>query len=70
MDAQIVLNGRLMIPVHWGTFNMAYHDWDEPILRAVADAKVKGVELVTPRVGEWVTIGTPFDSVPWWENVK
>ena len=25
MDAQVALNGRLMIPVHWGTFNMAYH---------------------------------------------
>ena len=70
IDAQVALNGRLMIPVHWGTFNMAYHDWDEPIRRAVTEAKAKGVSMATPRVGEWAAPGKPFPSDPWWEGVR
>lgn len=70
IDAHIALKGRRMLPVHWGTFNMAHHDWDEPIRRAVADAQAKGVEMVSPKVGEWVTAGSSFKSDPWWEGVQ
>lgn len=39
LQAHIDLNGRKMLPVHWGTFNLAIHSWDEPILRTVHGAK-------------------------------
>jgi len=45
---------------------MSYHAWSEPILRAVAAAKAKGVELVTPRVGEVVEFGQPFTNQAWY----
>jgi len=66
MDVQ----GKRMLPVHWATFNMAHHDWDEPIKRAVKAASENNVDLVTPRVGEVVEAGQPFFSPPWWEDVK
>ena len=25
------VRGRRLFPVHWGTFDLAYHDWFEPI---------------------------------------
>jgi len=56
--------------VHWGTFNIAFHDWDEPIIRAVKAANVNNVDLVTPRVGEVVIAGEPFSSESWWEEVR
>ena len=59
-----------MFPVHWSTFNLAYHDWDEPIRRTVAEARRTGVELVTPRLGEWVDADGGFASTPWWEGVR
>lgn len=62
--------GRRMFPVHWSTFNLAYHDWDEPIRRTLAAAEKAGVELVTPRLGEWVDAGQPFQSTRWWEAVR
>ena len=40
------VRARRMFPVHWSTFNLAYHDWDEPIRRTVAEATRVGVELV------------------------
>ncbi len=68
--AHLAVQARRMLPVHWGTFNIALHDWDEPIKRAVKAAKEKNVDLVTPRVGEVVTAGEPFPSESWWEGVR
>jgi len=64
------VKGKRMLPVHWATFNMAIHDWDEPIKRAVEAASENNVDLVTPRVGEVVVVGEPFLSDNWWEEVK
>lgn len=59
-----------MLPVSWGTFKIAFHDWDEPIKRAVKAANENNVELVTPRVGEVVIEGEPFESRSWWEDIR
>ena len=64
------VRARRMFPVHWSTFNLAYHDWDEPIRRTLAEAARTGVELVTPRVGEWVDADRAFESTRWWEAVR
>jgi L-ascorbate metabolism protein UlaG (beta-lactamase superfamily) len=64
------VRARRMFPVHWSTFNLAYHDWDEPIRRAVAEANRAGVGLVTPRLGEWVDADREFQSTRWWEAVR
>jgi L-ascorbate metabolism protein UlaG (beta-lactamase superfamily) len=64
------VRGKRMVPVHWSTFNLAYHDWDEPVRRAVAEADRVGIQLVTPRLGEWVDADRPFASTRWWEAVR
>jgi L-ascorbate metabolism protein UlaG (beta-lactamase superfamily) len=53
-----------MFPLHWATFNLQYHDWNEPIKRATAEAGRLGVSIVTPRVGEMVGEGRV--STVWW----
>ncbi|MFH2128918.1 MAG: hypothetical protein ABIK68_00980 [bacterium] len=64
------IKARRMFPVHWGTFNLAYHAWDEPIKRPLQAAREAHIELVTPRIGEWVDSSKPFHSENWWEQVK
>lgn len=64
------LRARRMFPVHWGTFNLAFHDWNEPIQRALAAATVNHVDMVTPRVGEMVDADLPFESTAWYRGVK
>ncbi len=64
------VRGKRMFPVHWSTFNLAYHDWDEPIRRTAAEARRTGVDLVTPRLGEWVDTDREFRSTAWWEAVR
>ena len=68
VESHIALKARRMLPVHWGTFNLAFHAWDEPIKRAVKAARERGIDIVTPRLGEVLTADAPFNSVSWWER--
>ncbi len=61
--------GKAMLPVHWGTFNLGYHPWDEPIIRSAKAADEASVELLTPKVGEVVDISGAFKSTDWWSDV-
>ncbi len=46
--------GGLMLPVHWGTFNLAFHGWTEPAERVIVAAERAGVPLAVPRPGQSV----------------
>ena len=70
IKAHFAVQARRMLPVSWGTFNSAFHNWDEPIKRAVKAANEQNVDLVTPRVGKVVTADEPFRSHSWWEGVR
>lgn len=64
--ANVALRGVRMLPVHWATFNMAIHAWDEPIARAREAAAKNRVELITPQPGELVDGEKAFASREWW----
>lgn len=63
------VRGKRLFPVHWGTFNLAFHAWDEPIRRTVKAAAERGADLVTPRIGQMIDAERPFSADPWWESV-
>jgi L-ascorbate metabolism protein UlaG (beta-lactamase superfamily) len=60
------LGAKILLPVHWATFNLAYHEWAEPMARAQKSAAQLGSQLITPRVGEKYAFGTPFESKRWY----
>jgi len=63
------VQASVLLPVHWGTFDLAYHAWDEPAERVLQSAGDAGVTLVMPRPGEWVE-HTALPSVDtWWREV-
>jgi len=64
------VGGKRLFPVHWGTFNLAFHAWDEPIRRTVKAAAGRGADVVTPRIGQMVDAERPFSADPWWESVR
>ena len=68
--AHLDVRARRLFPVHWGTFNLAFHAWDEPIKRTLAAASSRGAEVLTPRIGEIVDADRPFAPNPWWEAVR
>jgi L-ascorbate metabolism protein UlaG (beta-lactamase superfamily) len=44
--------GALLMPIHWGLFNLALHAWRQPIQRMVELAGERGIRLWSPRPGE------------------
>jgi L-ascorbate metabolism protein UlaG (beta-lactamase superfamily) len=70
VKAHLDLGGTTLLPVHWATFNLSYHAWDEPIVRTVAAAKQHGVHVVTPRIGEVVEVGKPFVNAAWYSGFR
>jgi len=60
------LGGRLLIPVHWGTFRLAFHAWSAPAEEAVAAAAARGVAIAVPRPGQLVEPSAPPPLEAWW----
>jgi len=54
------VRGKTFIPVHWGTFNLALHAWDEPIVRLQQLADAHDFTLAAPVVGGTID---PDDAV-------
>lgn len=67
--AQQMLRGELLLPVHWGLFDLAYHGWTEPIERVLVAAQEAGTAVVTPRPGESFEPAAPPAPLAWWPQV-
>ncbi|WP_299537318.1 MBL fold metallo-hydrolase [Ulvibacterium sp.] len=62
------LNAKLLMPIHWGAFKLALHDWTDPVERVVKKAKELNVNLVTPEIGESIFLEHLNSSPKWWKN--
>jgi L-ascorbate metabolism protein UlaG (beta-lactamase superfamily) len=69
LQAHALLGGGVLLPVHWGTFALAVHDWDEPAETLLRLAPKQGVPLAMPRLGEPVEPARVEDARPWWRSV-
>ena len=58
------LGARVLLPIHWATFDLSYHAWEEPIVRTLQAAATAGVQVVTPRVGEPMDVGHAVRRAP------
>ena len=67
VQASIDLKSKLTLPIHWGGFTLAFHDWTDPIERILNKASELNMPVTTPKIGEPVTIGiTTFPTEKWW----
>lgn len=69
VQASLDLNAKVLFPVHWGKFALAYHPWDEPVKRATARAKELNVHYTTPLIGEQIILGKHYPKTEWWLGV-
>jgi L-ascorbate metabolism protein UlaG (beta-lactamase superfamily) len=69
MRAHGDLGGRMFLPVHWATFNLAFHRWAEPVERVLAAAERVGARVVVPRPGERIDVLDPPELTDWWTAV-
>ena len=72
VQAQQDLRGELLLPVHWATFNLAFHAWNEPAIRMANDARTRGVRYAIPRPGQMVEpaaiVESKSEAPEWWRN--
>jgi L-ascorbate metabolism protein UlaG (beta-lactamase superfamily) len=68
MQAHIDLRGKLMLPIHNGTFDLALHSWQDPFERITELAAQRGQTLATPAIGEALSLAVPGVTNPWWRN--
>lgn len=64
------LRAKVLMPVHWGKFSLANHAWDEPISKVSAYAKAANMPLLTPLIGQKVSLDTIPEFKKWWETTK
>lgn len=61
------LRAKVLMPVHWGKFALAYHAWNEPIKKLVEDAAEKKLRITTPMIGEPVVLDSVYPQQRWWD---
>ncbi len=64
-EAHLALRGKIMMPIHWGTFNLALHSWREPVELLTKFAVQKNIPLFLPAPGLPTEITGPHNS-NWW----
>src|SRR5450432_1217159 len=69
LEALALLGGGTFLPVHWGTFALAVHDWDQPAEVLLRLGPKKGADLLMPRLGEPVEPAHAHELLPWWRAV-
>ncbi|MFC4377283.1 MBL fold metallo-hydrolase [Nocardia halotolerans] len=60
----------VLVPIHWATFNLAFHGWSEPVRRLVSAAAETGTRTVVPKPGQRVVPNDLPPRVSWWEDVE
>ncbi|MDF2904603.1 MAG: hypothetical protein K0S25_2241, partial [Bacillus sp. (in: firmicutes)] len=70
VQAHLDLDGKMMIPIHWGAFTLSFHDWTDPIERVINAAKKNNVTISTPKIGEILLLdSTDYPTSTWWKGL-
>jgi L-ascorbate metabolism protein UlaG (beta-lactamase superfamily) len=65
-----LLDAERFLPVHWGTFRLAMHAWDQPAEVLYRHSRTNRTRLVMPRLGESVEpVRASGEVAPWWRDV-
>ncbi len=68
VQAHLDLQGRLLMPMHWGAFTLAMHSWSDPIVRVSKAAAAHGQTLTTPQIGETIILdSSEYPHSTWWK---
>ncbi|WLW50668.1 MBL fold metallo-hydrolase [Streptomyces sp. YU58] len=60
----------VLLPIHWGTFNLATHAWAEPGEWTMDAGEEKGQAVASPRPGEPFEPAGELPTDRWWNGVS
>lgn len=67
VQAGVDLKSELIMPIHWGAFALAMHEWTDPILRFQRTAQELAIPMVHPFIGESFVLGEDYPREEWWK---
>lgn len=69
-QAHLDLKGKLLMPIHWGKFDLSLHPWKESVQRLSKKAADEHISLFTPEVGQLITLRDSSALDFWWEEYE
>ena len=70
MQAHKDLQGKLLVPIHNGTFKISFHPWYEPMQKITELAEQENVKVLIPPMGEVINILSPPEKTYYWWNTN
>jgi L-ascorbate metabolism protein UlaG (beta-lactamase superfamily) len=64
-----MLGGGTLFPLHWGTFDLALHKWNEPPETLLGIAQHEKLRVITPRIGFPAEPSRIEGPEAWWRDV-
>jgi len=67
IQAHLDLKGKRLLPIHNGTFDLSMHSWRDPFERIIALGTIQSIPVITPLMGEPVSMHENKGSRRWWK---
>lgn len=69
-QAAIDVKTKQMMPIHWGAFTLALHEWTDPVERVIKATSRLNVPMITPRIGQPIDLTQEEKpSSTWWREI-
>lgn len=62
------IQAKAFMPIHWGAFTLALHEWNDSPKRVTAAAEKLGIPIITPIIGETMQLNALAPLNKWWEE--
>lgn len=70
-QAGLDLKADKIMPIHWGGFKLALHEWTDPVIRVTKKASELNMSIITPQIGEAIMVNDTLNRYSyWWEDLK
>lgn len=70
IQASIDMRAKISIPIHWGAFTLALHDWKDPVERFKGEAYARNQKIYMPEMGVPVAFADEQGEEYWWEKYE
>ena len=61
------LKGKMLLPIHWGLFNLAFHAWTAPVEELIQLATAQNIPLLLPEPGRPTVLPDQTLNTAWWQ---
>lgn len=70
VQAALDVNAAKAVPIHWGAFTLALHDWKDSVERFALEAEKQNLPIAMPQLGSVFNLDAQPSGEFWWSKVK